>query len=439
MAYTFHSFKGQGGFARVDIVSSDSGQLFAKKTYQPQPQLISAVGDDHLKRRFIREVSYQKSVDHPNIVRVIEDSLNEETPSFIMPLAECTLKDELQVNPTLGTNLHTALFDILSGLEFLHSKGFIHRDLKPANVLRFNIGGAYRYVISDFGLMSASNSDSSTLTGTNANGGTENYAAPELIGNFKRATASADIYAFGAILHDIFSNTAQRVPYTELSVSGSLGPIVEKCTKKLPIRRYKNVSELRDELYQVLNNAEVSFTSTSEEVVVNILRGKNDLTDEEWDNVFIQIDLNLNSNLGITNIITAISLAHIKALAQTAPDLFSALGEYFSDCIQNSQFDFDYCDVLASKSELFFLHGDLGLKAKIAISTLALGVRHNRWYVERKASAMLNKSISIDLAERIKIEIEVRDISFAEQVQHLSASIGLSSDFLHPVLRAKLC
>ncbi|MEZ9526645.1 serine/threonine protein kinase [Enterovibrio norvegicus] len=436
MPYTYNRFKGNGGFARVDIVVDEHGVEFAQKTYDPQPQLLQAVGDEHLKRRFIREVSYQTRVNHPNVVEIIEDFLTDDPPSFIMPLAECTLKDELTNDPTLGNNLHTALFDILAGLEFLHSRGFVHRDLKPANVLRFNDNGQYRYAISDFGLMSASNSDSSTLTGTNANGGTENYAAPELIGNFRRATAAADIYAFGAILHDIFGNGAQRVPYTELSIQGEIGTIVSKCTKRLSIRRYKNVAALRDDLYQVLDTAEVSFTSSNEEVVVNLLKSKNHLTDEEWDSVFIQIEQNLTSEVGIDNIIAAISLEQIETLAENSPDLFNAMGMFFSESIMGNSFGFDYCDVLASKAELFYSSGDIGLKSQIAIALLYLGTSHNRWYVERKVVAMMGTGISSELAERIQIELEVQGIDFTGEIHHLCRSIGTDRNFLHPTLRA---
>jgi serine/threonine protein kinase len=438
MAYQFLSFKGQGGFARVDVVTNDSGETFAQKTYEPAPQLVQAVGDELLKRRFIREVRYQKTINHPNVVPIVEHFLTEDPPSFIMPLADCTLKEELVSDPTLGVNLNQSLFDILTGLEFLHSKGFVHRDLKPANVLRFQDEGKFRYAISDFGLMSASNSESSTLTGTNANGGTENYAAPELIGSFRRATASADIYAFGAILHDIFGNAAQRIPYTELAVSGELGGIVAKCTKRLPIRRYQSVSVLRDELYQVLNSEPVSFTSPSEEGVVNLLKSKAELGDEEWDEVFIQIDRNLNEELKVNKLMAALSHDHIDLLERKSPDLFAAMGGYFVEHIMGNDFGFNYCDILASKAELFFNSGDLGLKSQVAIALLYLGTSHNRWYVETKVIQMMGAGISDSLAERIAIELEVQGIDFSSQINHLCESISVNEDLFHPKLRELL-
>lgn len=120
MTYTVIEFLGQGGFARVQKVIDEFGVAYAKKTYEPNPQLLKDVGDVHLKRRFVREVRYQSTIKYPNVVEIVEHFLEDNPPYFIMPLAECTLKEELVSDPTLGENLHTALFGILAGLEFLH-------------------------------------------------------------------------------------------------------------------------------------------------------------------------------------------------------------------------------------------------------------------------------------------------------------------------------
>jgi serine/threonine protein kinase len=439
VSYTEIEEKGRGGFARVVIIADDTtGEKFAKKIYAPQQNIVDAVGDDHLKKRFKREVRYQSSLNHPNIVVICKHFLDEEPPYFIMPLADCTLKDELDADHTLGGDPRKALFDILAGLETLHTEGFVHRDLKPANVLKFVSGPDERYALSDFGLISGVNSESSSLTGDNASGGTPNYAAPELNRGFKTATHFADIYSFGAILHDIFGNGAKRVPYTELTVAGDLREIVAKCTKRVPRRRYGSVSELREDLYNVLNNEHLIFHSSNEEAVVNLLRSNTSLTEEQWDAVFIQMEENLVSNVSNANIFSSIGEHHIKELHAVAPELLAALGEDYADYIQNNAFDFDYCDVLASRGQLFYDLGDIQLKAKIAIALLVLGTSHNRWYVERKFISMAGVTITDQLANRIKIELNVQDVNFNVKFNHLIWSIGVNSSVLHPTLKQLL-
>ncbi len=73
MSYSEIEEKGRGGFARVVIVADDiTDERFAKKIYAPQEHLLNAVGDELLKKRFKREVRYQSSLNHPNIVTIRE-------------------------------------------------------------------------------------------------------------------------------------------------------------------------------------------------------------------------------------------------------------------------------------------------------------------------------------------------------------------------------
>lgn len=438
MSYTEVCEKGQGGFARVIEVRDVAGKHFAKKIYNPQKQIIDVVGDEHLKKRFKREVRYQSTLNHPNIVRILEHFLDDEPPYFIMPLAEGTLRDDLVADPTLGGDPRKALFDILAGLEVLHSEGFVHRDLKPANVLKFNNRTSDHYALSDFGLITGIDSDSSTLTGSNDSGGTPNYAAPELIRGFKTATPLADIYSFGAILHDIFGNGAKRLPYTELTVPGELGAIVSKCTKRLARRRYANIGVLREELYNVLNTKEIVFNSSDEEQAVKLLQDNTTLTEEQWDIVFLQLEENIEKSVSCSNIFSAVAEHHINELHQEAPELFAALGEYFADFVMNSSFNFDYCDIVASRAQVFYDLGSIQLQAKIALALLVMGTSHNRWYVERKFVSMAGLTISDKLANRMKIELEVQEIEFVRNMGHLMRSISVTKSVLHPILQQLL-
>jgi len=438
MLYTEIYQKGQGAFAKVFVVEDETGKKFAKKTYHPEKNIVDAVGDNLLKKRFKREVRYQSTLNHPNIVPILKHFLDDEPPSFIMPLAEGTLRDDIALDSTLGGDPRKALFDILAGLEVLHSEGFVHRDLKPANVLKFKNEDSYYYALSDFGLITGLDSESSTLTGSNDSGGTPNYAAPELIRGFKAATPLADIYSFGAILHDIFGNGFKRIPYTELSVSGDLSKIVTKCTKKLARRRYKNVGELREELYSVLNTKDIVFNSSDEEIVVNILNINKELTEEQWDLVFLQLEKNIEKSVNCHNIFSAVSEHHIYKLHEDSPELFEALGDDFSTFISNSYFEFDYCDIIAARAQIFYNLGGIQLQARIAIALLIMGNDHNRWYVQRKFVSMANTKIPDKLANRMKIEIEVQDINFELRIAQLTRSISASKNILHPTLQQLL-
>lgn len=437
MEYTAKEEIGRGGFGIVELVEDEAGNEFACKTLNYGN--LSSTEREQLKKRFEREVRYQLSIKHENIVPILDSNLDDDPPWFIMPLADETLEEAFRKDITLGKEPNKALFDILAGLQVLHEKGFTHRDLKPGNILIFNTAGGDKvYKISDFGLTTPGIGNTSTLTQSNMGGGTINYRAPECATNFRRATAAADVYSFGAILYDIFSSGLSRTPHVQLNLPGPMEAIIEKCTHTRPRRRYSDITKLRADLFDVLDKVEIKPFSKAEENIIRILQSEASLTDEEWDRVFHLLDENSDKGVSNENIFRALSQEHIVQLHEDAPDMFNGLGEMFCEFMDEGGFNFDYCDVIADKAQQFYDLGTIELKAKTTLRVLTLGTSHNRWYVERKFIAMAGQEITDTLANRIKIEIEVTDFPFQYRIEHLERSIAKDRSDLHEVLREML-
>ncbi|KAG2109173.1 kinase-like protein, partial [Suillus cothurnatus] len=106
------------------------------------------------------------------------------------------------------------LFDIASGLLYLHSNQVVHGDLSGSNVLVMENGTA---CLSDFGLSGViseffgSSTFSSTISGNIRWGAPELFALPEnQDSSTNRPSKEADIYSFGSIMLQVLSG---KVPY----------------------------------------------------------------------------------------------------------------------------------------------------------------------------------------------------------------------------------
>lgn len=434
--------RGRGSFGIVYLCEKD-GKQFAMKTFEPSPHVVAAiqaghVREDELLRRFSGEAKYQSHFDHRNVVKVVDADMQAMPPYFLMELAEQSLADELKSDPAIRGESEKVLFDILSGLEAIHEKGIYHRDLKPANVLRIrNEDGSCRYAISDFGLMKSTLGDSTTLTATGAQGGTQRYAAPELMANFKRATARSDIFSFGVILQDFFEPGAGRIPFTEVQIGGAIGKVASKCTKTVAIRRYGSVGELRAALYEAIRAEPPTFSSSIEKRAVEALESDVELVEQQWDQIFLVLEDDQVSEKSHRHLLRLFTKDHLVWLTNNAPDLLSAYGGYFCDYLDGSQgaLDFDYCDVAADKLSWLFELGDVALQAGSLISLMLMGATHNRWYVEHKFFQLAGANLSETIAQRFIADIDVRDIQWERYISHIEGSINVNRESLSPALR----
>ncbi|TDH01091.1 hypothetical protein EPR50_G00176510 [Perca flavescens] len=164
----------------------------------------------------LREVKTLSDLHHHNIVRYYtvwtEDSgyqgdsstgnRNSSSQKYLyIKMALCdtkTLKDWIDEknsqSPQDSKRREQSLSitqQIVSGVEYIHSKKHIHRDLKPENIL-FGLDGEVK--IGDFGLVTR---DDDALMDRTENTGTRSYMAPEQ--RTKNYDRKVDIFALGLI------------------------------------------------------------------------------------------------------------------------------------------------------------------------------------------------------------------------------------------------
>ncbi|MHB8361333.1 MAG: serine/threonine-protein kinase [Thermoplasmataceae archaeon] len=195
--YSNPVFLGAGGFASVYKVNrkSDGNEIALK---------IPRISNSLTGESFIREINAWFELKHPNIVELYR--------SNVFPLAYIEMEympsgglDNIKSPVSLSTLINIGI-QILSGLEFAHSKSRIHSDLKPSNIL-IGKGGVIK--IGDWGLsrIGAGTGVSSTFAGAF----TPAYAAPEEISpnEFGNIDLRTDLYQVGVILYELATGALQ--------------------------------------------------------------------------------------------------------------------------------------------------------------------------------------------------------------------------------------
>ena len=151
--------------------------------------------EDGQRQRFEREVTALESLEHPNIVRVLDHGELDGRPFLVLECVDGGSLAELiaagPVAPERAAAIGSALAD---ALDHAHQRGVVHRDVKPSNVLLDEEG---RPRLADFGV--AQLDGSGTLTASGFTVGTAAYLAPEQIKG-ETIGPPADVYALGLLM-----------------------------------------------------------------------------------------------------------------------------------------------------------------------------------------------------------------------------------------------
>lgn len=159
----------------------------------------------------IKEMFFLFKFDNePNIIKLIDWTTNTSSVYIIMEfcdggsLAELIRKKELTLHKTLEI-----LYQIISGIATVHSKGLIHRDLKPENILIKD--GICK--VADFGV-ATEKPVSVTVKGN------LQCMAPEMMVK-KPYNYKVDIYSIGMIFK-LMLETIQNVPKEIVNLANKL-------------------------------------------------------------------------------------------------------------------------------------------------------------------------------------------------------------------------
>ena len=199
-------------------------------------ELAAAVGAD----RFLEEIRVTASLQHPNILPLFDSGSVGHDPEgggrllwYVMPFVEGeTLRSRLAREGPLPVDTALQLvYEMADALEYAHRRGVVHRDVKPENVL-LQSGHA---LVADFGIaLALERAGGDRLTRTGITLGTPQYMAPEQAAGEHAIDARTDVYALGAVLHEMIAGEA---PFAAESKQAVLMRVLHEPALALSTRR----------------------------------------------------------------------------------------------------------------------------------------------------------------------------------------------------------
>jgi serine/threonine protein kinase len=233
---------------------------------------FGALADDRQRARFEREAQLLASIDHPNIVSVLDRGTTRDGQLFLVMnyiAGEPLNPEKLAGRASLQERLHLFV-TICRAVDEAHRLGIIHRDLKPGNVRLDEQGRPH---VLDFGLATdrrGSDDLREAMTVTGQFLGSFLWASPEQTEGKCDLTPASDVYALGVMLHQLATGgrfppqvfesvkraldpTGRESRFTiSAEVHPALAAIIGRCLARKPDARYESAGALADAVERFL-------------------------------------------------------------------------------------------------------------------------------------------------------------------------------------------
>ncbi|KAK1231739.1 hypothetical protein PQX77_005148, partial [Marasmius sp. AFHP31] len=233
-----------GGFGDVwKGTIGDSGEIVCLKVVK-----VYLKSDlDKLTNEYQREAILWRQTKHPNVLPFLGIYQLEQTQQLclISPWMEKgNLVQFLKRTKREDVDHYMLVYDVASGLAYLHKKKIVHGDLKGLNIL---ITDSLRACIADFGLSHVADSQGLRITtSTTRPVGTARWLAPELLLGSGGPSKESDVYAYACVCYEIFTGLQ---PFPELA--NEMAVAFNVAQGKRPSRP-EGISELSDSMWALI-------------------------------------------------------------------------------------------------------------------------------------------------------------------------------------------
>ena len=238
--YRIESVLGQGGFGITYLATQTMlGCKVAIKEFffrdccerTPGASTVSVTTEakrdlvDKFRKKFLKEARLLLTINHHNIVRVMDAFEENATAYYAMEFIDGTsLSQLISLKGQLTPQETMAIVDpVCQALAYLHSRSINHLDIKPSNIMVENATG--RVMLIDFGVSKQYDPETGQSTTTTPVGVSHGFAPLEQYNNdgVSEFSPQSDIYAVGATMLAMLTGTT---PQNAVELSQQGGPAI---------------------------------------------------------------------------------------------------------------------------------------------------------------------------------------------------------------------
>lgn len=270
------------GYEMLSVLGRGGLSVVYKARYVPLDQLVAVkVLQAHMAQnqtvvqRLRLEAKVARSLEHPNIVRVLRLHISEDGFPFLVAdyVDGRTMQEALaEDGPFSETRFLHVIMQVLAALEHAHARNIVHRDIKPSNIMLTQVSDDPDFVkVVDFGIAKLLADSSSAITqnasqSSSANlFGSPSYMSPEQ-GTGVGVDARSDIYSLGCVMYELLTGVTAFTgetaldtlyqhthfmppPFREAAPDRQISPTLESAVfaalQKKPGDRPQSVDDLR--------------------------------------------------------------------------------------------------------------------------------------------------------------------------------------------------
>lgn len=274
--YRIEHLVGKGQLTAVYLARHMSEQRVDALTLYLMPESFSNESHKLFLTRFRKEATLINTLDHPHILPIYAHGEVAGYPYLVTPyMMHGSLSDLAKQEGRIEhSQVHMLLHQVVEGLSYAHTRGFIHGTLKPSNIVwrkddSLQVAGfGLMHMLQRSGLEKVSPQYAHLLSVANTFLAAPEYIAPEVVAG-QSIDRRSDIYAVGCILFELLSGRTPfsgsnplevALQHTKASAPSlrtvcpdvpiSLALVVAQAMMRDPEQRFQDVNELDEAFAQ---------------------------------------------------------------------------------------------------------------------------------------------------------------------------------------------